>query len=104
MNANKRMLQWGVASLLLILACACGGRSNIPLPPIEKRAEYKLPIIDYDFDGGVNKIIKFEAQQGHRYNMAESDYASFYNRGRSLSSNGISPRESEDYRSVSTLH
>ena len=73
MNANKRVLQWGVASLLLILACACGGRSNIPLPPIEKRAEYKLPIIDYDFDGGVNKIIKFEAQQGHRYNMAESD-------------------------------
>ena len=72
MNANKRVLQWGVASLLLMLACACGGRSNIPLPPIEKRAEYKLTIIDYDFNGGVNKIIKFEAKQGHRDNMAES--------------------------------
>lgn len=73
MNMNTKALQWGFASLLLLVACACGRSGNTPTPPVEKRAEYKFPIIDYDFAGSVDDIIKFEEGEGHHYVKAESD-------------------------------
>lgn len=72
MNRNMKWLQWGLASLLLMVVCACDNTPTPPTPPVVSH-EYKLPIIDYDFAGSVEDIIKFEAELGHTYSKAESD-------------------------------